>query len=983
MKWAREISRRFAHFVVWASAAILAPSAFALNPARNIDQYFHENWNSRSGLPGEAVYQILQSRDGYIWMRTSAGLTRFDGVRFAPMDDAVGREPVKAIAMSADGELLIRTFSRTVVYKNGQFADYLPARPLPDGEIRELFETSNHEVFIGSDNFIYGVRADGIKTLRDGTAWINAFLEDSKKAVWIGGNYNLYTYRNGVISVAASLGKYENIFALAEDRAHNFWIGTPHGLLRLNRDAMSLEPFGAGVLRTAINQITADNKNNLWLGTSDHGLVRVTAGQATQFNASDGLTDNKVYSVFEDREGSIWVGTAGGLDRFRDTKFTTLTVKEGLPSNDASTAIAARDGSIYVLCSYGGLARIKDGKVISVLKKVPGLPSIHGAALFQDHMGAIWMAAFGALVKIDEGKVTVFKSDARLSKEYISTIIEDDEGLMVGTSASAMFRVKNGRTSPFLVRGQKTPLTDSGNYVFSTVRQASGTIWFGTVKGLFRYDPGKMPVRQAGIDFPVTTISEDGRGNLWLGGRVPGIARFRISDGQLVRYLKSNGLFNTYSYRALADSLGNLWIGTTDGIYKAAESDLDDFANGRIKFVPSTRFDANDGMKTSEANYAALGSGGCKDANGMLWFTTTAGIVQIDPLHLPRNEMAPPVKIELVNADDLQFTAAHAIQIPPAKDKIEFHYTALSLRIPNRVSFKYKLNGYDSSWVEAGNRRVAYYNNLAPGQYKFMVIAQNDDGLWNTEGAELDVVMMPQIYQRWWFIALCILALAGIMYLTVELNTQRSRARATELERLVAERTKRLQVEVTERKRAEQDAIRASEAMKFQATHDQLTLFLNRGAILETLRRELDRSKRERASMTVLMADLDHFKDINDKYGHLNGDEVLRNVSERLLRSVRSYDVIGRYGGEEFLIVFPNCGPGDAKKRADDLCRIVRETPIESSSGPIPLSISIGVVTVADEQASRKSPDEILREADLAMYEAKRAGRDRFIAVSA
>src|SRR5665213_264884 len=327
---------RFVRVLMWGTALSLTLPVAALNPARNIDQYFHESWNSQRGLPGEAVYQILQSQDGYIWLRTSAGLARFDGVRFVAMDDALGHEPVKAIAMGADGDLLIRTTSKTVAYKHGKFVDYLPAKPLPDGEIREMFETSRHEVLIGSDNFIYGVTRAGVRTLRSNTAWINSILEDSSHNTWIGGNYNLYSFRDGKLAIAASLGKYENIFAVAEDRAHTIWLGTPHGLLRLHQNPISLEPYGQGILRSGINQVFADEQNNLWLGTSSSGLVRVTAGRVSSFMATDGLSDNGVLAIFEDREGSLWVGTASGLDRFRDTKFTTLTVKEGLPSNDVS-----------------------------------------------------------------------------------------------------------------------------------------------------------------------------------------------------------------------------------------------------------------------------------------------------------------------------------------------------------------------------------------------------------------------------------------------------------------------------------------------------------------------------------------------------------------------------------------------------------------------------------------------------------------------
>src|SRR5579872_3174192 len=958
----------------------LAPHLNALNPSRNLDQYYHETWTSQRGLPGEAVYQIVQSSDGYLWLRTSAGLVRFDGVRFVRMDDVLGHEPVKAIANTSD-HLLIRTTSRTLIYTDGRFTDYRPVQPLPDGEIRGVFESSNHEVLVGSDDFIYGIGLYKIRMLQTDTSWINAFLEGSDRTVWIGGNYGLYSYRNGALSVAADARKTEGVFALARDHAQNFWVGTPHGLFRLHQNPTALEPFGTGVLRKGINQIFEDRQHNLWVGTSSSGLVRVNADSVTSFNTTEGLSDNNVYALFEDREGNLWVGTANGLDRFRDTKITALTMKEGLPSNDTSTAIATRDGSVYVLCSYGGLTRIKNGKVVSVLTKIPGLSSIHGGSLFEDKKGRLWLGAVGALTMIEQGKITVYRDDPRLAKEYISSINEDDEGLILGTSESAVFRFKDGRTYPFLVHGNKTALTDPGNYIFAMYRQSNGTVWFGTVKGLFRYDPGTLPKRQPGVDFPVTTISDDEAGNLWLGGRIPGITRLRVADGQVARYLKSAGLFNAYAFRVLPDNRGNLWMGTADGIYEAESRQLDDYANGRSTFVHATRYGTADGMKTSEANFAALGSGGCKSTDGMLWFTTVNGMVEIDPFHLAVNGLVPSVVVESVSADNLQFTPGTVFRIPPGKDKIELRYTALSLRIPERVNFKYRLQGYDQDWVDAGQRRVAYYNNLPPGSYTFRVIAQNDDGVWNSDGAVIQFILEPRYYQTAWFHLLCLAFAATLVLLVVRFNTRRLRVRAAELEQLVSQRTMSLQVEVAERQRAEKAAIKARESMRFQATHDPLTSFLNRGAILENLHRELGVVARDDMPIAVFMADLDHFKEVNDRYGHLVGDEVLKEIGNRLTKSVRPYDFVGRYGGEEFLILLPNCKAADAKVRAEALCRIVRETPVDTAAGPLSISVSIGVVS-ADKRGTI-SPDEVLREADAALYAAKRAGRDCCIAFTA
>ena len=972
--FARMPTKIFRNSILSVLMIFAAASMPGLRPNRNIDQYFHETWTSQRGLPGEAVYQILQSRDGYLWMRTSAGLVRFDGVRFVLMDEVIGSEPVKAIAMSADGDLLIRTTSRTVVYKDGEFSDYLPPAPLPDGDIRVIFESREHKVFLGSDDFIYTVERDGIHLLQAHTNWINAVTEDDKGTVLIGGVRDLYAYRNGVLRPALKAKASEEIHALGEDYRHTIWVGTPRGLFRVTNDGASLEPVLHNALPGGIGKILEDRQMNLWVGTLTSGLVRITGGVTSSFQFSDGLSDNTVHTLFEDREGSLWVGTASGLDRFRDTKVTTLTVKEGFTNNQMATTIATRDGTIYALGYSAGLVRIEKNRAVSVLKGTPGLGPINGVVLFEDKGGGMWIGAIGGLIEMKNGKTTVYKSDPRLSQHFISAIGEDEESLLAATSESMVFRVKSGKTLPFTVRGKTTPLTAAGIYTFTIYRQPSGVLWFGTVKGLFKYAPGTIPVLLPGINFPVTSISDDEEGNLWLGGRIPGLTRLRIRDGKVTHYTKRDGLFDVYPARALPDAEGNLWISTSNGIYRAKEKDLDDFSDGRISSVPSTVFGTMDGMKTSEASSTDIGSQGSKGPDGKLWFTTVLGVVMIDPRNIRDNRQVPPMAIESVTADDLQFSPHSEIQIPANKDKIEFHYTALSLQIPERVRFKYKLEGYDREWVDAGPRRVAYYNNLSPGTYRFRVIAANDDGLWNMEGAAVAFTMKPHYYQTFWFYCLCAIIFAAMIVAVLRINTRRLRARADELTRVVNERTKALQLEVVERMRAEEAAVKAREAMRHQATHDDLTSLLNRGAILELLANELSRSGREKSFTVVLMADLDHFKKVNDMYGHLVGDDVLREVARRLLVSVRPYDLVGRFGGEEFLVVLNNCDADSAMDRAEELRQAIAAAPITAASNSISVTMSFGVI--ASQYWNPASPDEFVRRADAALYAANDAGRN-------
>ena len=776
--------------------ALCAPSlALALDPGKNIDQYGHDTWTPQNGLPGEAVYHILQSRDGYLWLRTSAGLVRFDGARFVTIFPRVAgkilEEPIKAITQGADGDLLVRSTSRTLIYKDGTFQDYRTPAPLPDGDIRVLFESKRHEVFVGSDDFIYLIENDGAIMLRRATGWIYSFLENPDGTLWFGGGLGITTWQQGRVG-RLDVGFGNNgVTALLPDTGDRVWGGGLNGLYEVDRGALTARP-ALRDFRGVVNAIVKDRAGSLWVATDAKGVMRLSGGQVSSFQSRDGLSDSRVLSLFEDREGSLWVGTASGLDRFRDTKLTTYTVAEKLPSNQAENIIETRDGSVWVACRAGGLARFFHGEVTPITAQ-QGLPNEYANALFESRDGSLWMSAVG-LTRYRDGKFTTYPGERRVSKFYISAINEDDEGLLLATSETLVLRFRDGKALPFTIGGQTTPLSQPGNYTFTIYRDPARTLWFGTVLGLFKFARGQPPdqARQKQIDFPVTSIFDDGRGNLWLGGRVPGLTRFSIRDGRVTRYTKKAGLFDDYPTRVLADDDGNLWISTSGGIYRAARQVLNDFADGRISMVETTRFGIEDGMKTSEASTPTAQPGGWRTRDGRLWFGTQKGVVIVDPRHMIHNDLVPPVIVEEVSADGETLSGTEPLLIPANRDRIGFHYASLSFLVPARVQFKYMLEGYDRDWVNAGSHRVAHYTNLPPGKYRFRVIGSNDDGVWNTAGAALSLFLKPRFYETSWFFALCGLAALLAAVAGQEFYTRHLRRRAEGLAALVSERTGQL-----------------------------------------------------------------------------------------------------------------------------------------------------------------------------------------------
>jgi signal transduction histidine kinase/CheY-like chemotaxis protein/ligand-binding sensor domain-containing protein len=805
--------------VLAAALASVAPGltgrASALDPTKAVTQYVHDVWTHQDGLPGEAVYTVAQTADGYLWLRTGSGLVRFDGVRFTPVEPRVGGAPVreiaKAVCPGADGSLLARTATRTLRYRDGAFTDALPPAPLPAGAVRALFETRARQVWVGGDNFVFAARDDRLAETLSGTGWAHAFTEDRGGDVWVGGSRGLYRFRGGAPVRGPGELLAGTVTALAEDRRGDLWAGTRAGLYRL-RDGRPAPGEPVHLVGRAVTALAQDRDGNLWAGTDGAGLYRLTGGVWSAFTTADGLSDNGVLVLSEDREGSLWVGTRTGLDRLRDAKLTTVTAREGLSHNDTAAVIEARDGSVYVATSGGGLTRLHGGAAIAYAAR-DGLASDHCASLYEARDGSVWVGTGSGLSRLKDGRVTTFDGGGRLKNVFISAIAEDDDGLLLATAEPSVLRFRDGALSEYAADGE--PLLPAPLYVFTIHRDAGGALWFGTTAGLYQVGRGAGRAERAAagrIDFAVTSVFDDGRGSLWLAGRAPGVTRYQPADGRVTRYTAAAGLPADEVARALCDAAGDLWASTPRGLFRVRRRDLDAFAAGAARAVRAVAFGTEDGMKTTECSLPEHQPAGWGARDGKLWFTTRKGIVVVDPARLPVNDLPPPVIVEQVVVDRTPVPAGPEVRLPPGKCNLEFHYTGLSLLVPDRVRFKYRLEGHDDDWVDAGPRRVAYYSKLPPGDYRFRVIACNGDGVWNETGASVGLTLVPFFHQTGWFYAACavgaVMAVAG----GHRLRVRRLRATERELARCVAERTSALAAEAAEHARTAQKLRQAKDA---------------------------------------------------------------------------------------------------------------------------------------------------------------------------
>ena len=765
--------------------ALLAPAPLlALDPARPPSRYGHDVWLTRDGLPQEFVQAITQTRDGYLWIGSLGGLVRFDGVRFTVFDrgNAPGLKDARILALcpSRDGSLWIGTASGGVARLERGVIQ--PFEPPESGDRSLKYVRSLHEASDGS--LWVGTSGGGIRRFREGRRIANeepvslghtvtAILQDRRGNLWFGTTEGL-SMLQGTRLVRYTAGEalpHPFVYSIFEDRTGAVWVGTRGGLTRMKDGVLTTFTRKNGFPADAARTIWEDRHGNLWVGTLGQGLLRMSGNRFVSFTSRDGLSNDHVICLHEDQEGSLWAGTQKGLNRLKDVPFTSYTTREGLSHDAVNSILRTRDDSVWVGTDGGGLNRIRDGR-IRVFTARDGLGSDYIGPLFEDLEGCLWAGGDGYVSRIKGDRVTTYRTDAKGESRFVSLIGEDEQGrLLVGVGDQPLLRFDSGRTLPY------DAATDRGQYRFSVMRDRKGALWFGTVEGLGRFHDGRYTLytEKDGLpDDTVHSVYEDGQGALWI-ATAAGLCRFR--DGRFTSFTGSGGLGSGVVSQVLEDDAGSLWMNGRRGIVRVRKQDLEAYAAGTASVVPFTVYGVEDGMESADYNPAYIQPAAGKTADGRLWFATTKGVSVIDPHRLEANALPPPVVIERVVSDDDPVPLEPGARIPPGKEKFEFDYTALSFISPEKVRFRYMLEGFDQAWTAAHERRAAYYTNLPPGRYRFHVTAANNDGVWNEDGASFEFELQPRFHQTRSFQAL-VLALLFLATWTVHrLRVARMEAR--------------------------------------------------------------------------------------------------------------------------------------------------------------------------------------------------------------
>jgi diguanylate cyclase (GGDEF)-like protein len=960
------VSRTVWRLCVLAGLLFLSYEASALDPHKTIAQYAHEVWNAKKGLPEADVMAILQTRDGYLWVGTEEGLARFDGTHFTVFDrknTALPNNRIQALAETPDGSLWIGTENGLSRLHDHQVTNYSVRDGLPSNTIRALWAESNGALWVTTVAGVRVWRNQGFarepsieKTGADNPRQI---LRTANGDTWIAGDM-------GVTMVGARAaagpkrvdGKAVRVMMM-ERGGGVLWIGSTSGLYRLMEGKIRPYPLGGHASHPEVTALLQDGDGNVWVGTLGDGLFRISKSEVQHYSVADGLSAVEVKSLFEDSTGNLWVGTfGGGLDVFRDTMFTPYGKPEGVSEEVVWTVMEGRDSSIWIGTQGGGLNRIKDGKV-TVYSTREGFTDNTVGSLLEGRDGTVWLGKDSGLSRFSKGRLAGARLASFPLHEQIHSIYEDPSGaIWIGTRTSGLIMIRGAKYTRLTTRDG---LAD--NNVQVIIPSRGGGMWIGTLGGLSHYQNGKFKnlTSKDGLSADqVVSLYEDAEGTLWIG--TDGLNR--LKNGKITTYGDREGLFDQNPLAILEDDGGYLWLSTNKGIFRVSKQQLNDLAEKKTNQLTPVAFGIADGMRNAECN-GGSSPAGWKDSKGNLWFATVAGAVKVDPRWAAANSHPLQVHVEGMWADRKSVERRGSLRLPPGGHELEFHYSAPYFAGADRVRYRYQLEGFDKEWIDAGTRTVAYYTNLPPGNYRFQVNAWAFNALPEEVEAEISFYLTPHFYQTPVFYIEVALALLALILLIWMWTNRYMIARQNELKQLVKARTRELEAEKAE-------LLEAKAALAQQASHDSLTGLLNRKAILEVLEQEMIRSARERSSLAILLADLDHFKNVNDTYGHLVGDQVLREFARQLRNDLRPYDHAGRFGGEEFLIVMPGFEEG-GEERIGDLQRQLCLRSMVSPNMELTVTCSIGVAWLH----GAVSTESLLKQADQALYAAKANGRNR------
>ncbi|MGC9942289.1 MAG: two-component regulator propeller domain-containing protein [Verrucomicrobiota bacterium] len=737
------------------------------------------SWQREQGLPENYVRTLAQTPDGYIWVGTDEGVSRFDGVNFFSLDPQEGFQggPIQTLFGDSNGALWIGSANDGLsCWRRGKLSRYSVGDGLPSHSITALAEDADGRIWVGTQSGLVTCQNGELTPLSGAEVFsgksIGTIFRDHKGTMWVGATgVGVFSYQGNKfvqLQDPALDSLLQDPHCLLVDQEDRIWIGAGDAFV-LCRDGDHWRRFGMPrhLAVHYISTLAEAPDGTVWAGSVGEGLFEFKSGKLMAVNASSGLSDNLVEALLVDREGKLWIGTHGGLDRLYLKKVSVLSHNEGLDYGIVQGLAEVRPGVIWAAQPNGVYQW--DGRIFRRLM-LSGLspedPSV--GALLAARDGSCWVAGVRGLVHFKNPlQAEQEGGEPALTNLSINALAEDSNGgVWVGSRKGELWHFIDGEW-----RAQAN--CPQGHAITAILSNGNAELWIGTEgDGLYRASSQGRFEKVSGLSSGwIRTLFRDSRATLWIGTTGGGLSR--MQDGNITTYTMREGLLDNTISQILEDDEGNLWLGGDRGIIRVKKRDLDDLSAQRIPAVYPQIYGRTDGMLSEECA-SGFFPAGLRTGTGSLCFPTLKGVVMIDSHHI-LNSPAPAVVLEQSLVDGIpqnlalsrgggnshgekQDDSGESLRLDPGKHTLEFHYTGLSFDAPERVRFRYRLDPLNSSWVEAGTRRDAFYSFVPPGTYHFQVLACNGDGVWNQAGAGIELKVLPHFWQTWWFIGGGILA---------------------------------------------------------------------------------------------------------------------------------------------------------------------------------------------------------------------------------
>lgn len=972
-----------AWLLLWLCGA--AGWAYGNGSTPRLSEYFRETWTTRDGLPHNLVADIAQTPEGYLWFATWEGAVRYSGREFTLYDRLkIGVLPdsgLRSLYPLPDGRLLFAgARGGLAIYGNGQWQ----ALPTADGLINDVMQDSRGTLWAATDGFgLYRRHADGrtrTDRMADGLAGdtVYAVLEDRSGRILVGSSGGLQqAHEGGYIDIALPATGTPIVLSLARDADGALLVGTDRGVWRQQGDGYAL--LDPGLVGVGVLCILVDRAGNRWFGTVDRGVMRLSMHGLEVIDTRHGLPNNRVLSLFQDREGSLWAGTNGGLFRLRDAPFSTFLPDDGLPDAYVRTLLQHPDGSFWVGTS-GGLARAEGDRFVTVGAGT-ALAGQSVLSLAVARAGGLWVGTYGdGLLHWRDGRVQRhWRREDGLPAQEVRAVLEAADGtLWVGTSHGLARIDADG------IRVLGGDGTRSGDFVMALHQTADGTLYVGTSDGLRIVRDGRPETLDLdhldGTRFIFGFHEDRARGELWL-ATDRGLLRYRPADGDARLLGRAAGLPYDKFFAVIADREEQFWLSSNRGVLRIGQAAARAVLAGTRERIDADLYGESDGLASAQANGSSSPAAALAD-DGAVWVATARGAARVKPWRLGSfSAQPPPAIVEGLLADGQAHPQDGSARLPAGTRRVEIDYEGLGYIVPERIRYRQRLRGLSEAWMEVGTLALAVYTYLPPGDYVFEVAAAYPHGAWS-EPATLAFRIEAHLWQRPAFRVFAVLLVIGLVLGSVHWRTRRLRWAGERLRAEVQSRTQALRLQAETLAAVSRERATLVEQLKQQAAayerlalEDNLTGLPNRRAFDAALTEAGTAAAAGGPTLALAMIDIDHFKRVNDLWSHTAGDRAIVAVARRMRAACRSGELLCRWGGEEFVLLLPGLSLAAAGQRCEALRQAVESLDVGHIGPGLSLTVSIGLADAGPEV----DVERLLVRADAALRRAKLAGRNRVV----